>query len=393
MKNYIGLYYPYIHFRDEGWLKSTLLYWDRIQRIVPEWDPAELGDSETVRRLTNEGFIQDVNPINEMRIIGDAFLGLIERHGDRLVQRYGIATPSRPGTEPWIQEAEPWKSTRPQPDADPRLTYVYYGKLDERLVSALVDADMATPLMYHDTLGMHPDLAAVYLTGLAELVARKTKSHPLTQEPMAHVAATGMTLERLTAGLLLEGETPVAEGPDEIRQEMASLAFRAVIPKGVAEIPVDRLIRFRKQRAGDRAEFQERIEQLSRELHDDLRGIRDPEVIRQHIQIKYERTLGVATADLEHELGRAGIESTLGVIVASLPVADIAATGGEPEHLWFAVPGMTFGIWQALRNQARTGTQRDPGAAYLHDLMADLGPQGLAARVAQAAKRLVGSPE
>src|SRR2546430_11603576 len=29
------LYYPFIHFRDEGWLKLTALYWDGMRRIVP----------------------------------------------------------------------------------------------------------------------------------------------------------------------------------------------------------------------------------------------------------------------------------------------------------------------------------------------------------------------
>ena len=36
MSGHIGLYYPFIHFRDESWLKLTSLYWDRMGRIVPE---------------------------------------------------------------------------------------------------------------------------------------------------------------------------------------------------------------------------------------------------------------------------------------------------------------------------------------------------------------------
>jgi hypothetical protein len=36
MGAHIGLYYPFIHFRDESWLKLTSLYWDRMGRIVPE---------------------------------------------------------------------------------------------------------------------------------------------------------------------------------------------------------------------------------------------------------------------------------------------------------------------------------------------------------------------
>jgi hypothetical protein len=30
------LYYPFIHFRDEAWLKLSALYWDDVTRIVPK---------------------------------------------------------------------------------------------------------------------------------------------------------------------------------------------------------------------------------------------------------------------------------------------------------------------------------------------------------------------
>jgi len=32
----VGLYYPWIDIRDEGWLKTACLYWDQIRSIVPE---------------------------------------------------------------------------------------------------------------------------------------------------------------------------------------------------------------------------------------------------------------------------------------------------------------------------------------------------------------------
>ena len=31
----IGLYYPFIRFRSENWLKVALLYWPKIARILP----------------------------------------------------------------------------------------------------------------------------------------------------------------------------------------------------------------------------------------------------------------------------------------------------------------------------------------------------------------------
>ncbi len=46
MVTYFGLYYPFIHFKDEGWLKLTALYWDGMKRIVPSG--ARLRDSDEV---------------------------------------------------------------------------------------------------------------------------------------------------------------------------------------------------------------------------------------------------------------------------------------------------------------------------------------------------------
>jgi len=47
MTNYIGLYYPFIHFKDEQWLKLSALYWDKMARIVPK--DYDKKDSPTVK--------------------------------------------------------------------------------------------------------------------------------------------------------------------------------------------------------------------------------------------------------------------------------------------------------------------------------------------------------
>lgn len=53
------LYYPTIEFQDETWLKSALIFWDRIYRIVPRgYSP---NDSEEVYIAKQEGLIEDIN--------------------------------------------------------------------------------------------------------------------------------------------------------------------------------------------------------------------------------------------------------------------------------------------------------------------------------------------
>lgn len=42
----VALYHPHIHVRNVDWLKSTLLYWDRVRRIVPDNFPPDEEDEE-----------------------------------------------------------------------------------------------------------------------------------------------------------------------------------------------------------------------------------------------------------------------------------------------------------------------------------------------------------
>jgi hypothetical protein len=56
----IALYYPYVHPRDEAWVKQALLYWPKIQRIVP--DNYEMSDSPLLQLLVEEEILIDRPP-------------------------------------------------------------------------------------------------------------------------------------------------------------------------------------------------------------------------------------------------------------------------------------------------------------------------------------------
>ncbi len=54
-----ALYYPYIHFQNIDWLKSALLYWDGLKRlVVPLRDPPN--DDDDVRMARDEGLVAEV---------------------------------------------------------------------------------------------------------------------------------------------------------------------------------------------------------------------------------------------------------------------------------------------------------------------------------------------
>ncbi len=53
------LYFPSIEFASDEWVKSSLLFWDRIYRIVPkDYEP---NDSKTVQEAINCGLIRNIS--------------------------------------------------------------------------------------------------------------------------------------------------------------------------------------------------------------------------------------------------------------------------------------------------------------------------------------------
>jgi hypothetical protein len=72
-----GLYYPYIHFRDESWLKMAALYWPRMARVVPPGYRTR--DSELAKRLDGElGFVVNLNPATARASTATRFTDLIK---------------------------------------------------------------------------------------------------------------------------------------------------------------------------------------------------------------------------------------------------------------------------------------------------------------------------
>lgn len=53
------LYYPSIEFRSMNWLKTSLLYWDAVYRIVP--DSYEPEDNDTVKEAIDNNLVRPIS--------------------------------------------------------------------------------------------------------------------------------------------------------------------------------------------------------------------------------------------------------------------------------------------------------------------------------------------
>ncbi len=263
----IGLYYPYIQFKDETWLKLTALYWDRMARIVPSGFP--LADSDGVRLLADTGFVIERPPRDdEMDAVAAEFERLIGRHADELAKRYSLMYRASWPLDSVTAATEP-------PSADPHLAYIYPTKMQPSLARTLVNAGLAEFGPSHPDigLGLHPQLANVYMLTLARTAAKNTGYHPVTDETRNHVGMAACTLAALVEALL--GKVEVAS-PIDRRSEAESLllnmAFTAVMPVNLEHVPMEKIIEVRNTWSTERWQFQEGLKTILNGLGENLRG-------------------------------------------------------------------------------------------------------------------------
>jgi len=378
MATYIGLYYPFIHFKDDSWLKLTALYWDRLCRIVPEGYKTTR-DTDTVKELADElGFIENVVPGDEAISLGEKFVSLLHQHKDQMNDRYNVFKRHEWPDDPITVAAAP-------PGSDGKLAYVFYEKMWPELQDALVSTSLALPDRNGDPrwVGMHPKLAFVYMASLAEEIAGYRGYHPVTDETKDHIAVSGCTLERL-AQALLEDVNIVDLKPteQEIEELMMRIAVQAVIPENIAHVPTENIVKIRKQYSGDLANFQDYIHRLATDLG--KQDIKDRKHLDQHIKIVLEKNLKPRLKELRSLLMSAGISTVLGALCISTSLP-LAALGAPLLGLETAVPQVVASVSVAVglcrvfsdHKKAIRGAMQSP-AAYLLRLEKDLPPNKLA---------------
>ncbi len=278
MTSYIGLYYPFIHFKDEAWLKLTVLYWDKMARIVPQG--YQLDDSDVVKQLAAElDFIRNYAPAGETVEVGEKFLKLLQQHESALRTRYDVSQ-----RDQWPDD--PVTLARAPKGADPKLAYVFYEKMSPELQNALVETSLALPERFDDPrwVGMHPKLVDAYIAALAEEMASTRVLHPLTDETLDHLTVVGWTMERLAQALL---DVPMLHGPalteNEIEANLAMVSLQLVIPEGIAHVPIKKIIMLRQQYTAELARLQEHLHTFASTL-EQLKGIEDPQVLWDHLE-------------------------------------------------------------------------------------------------------------
>src|SRR3989442_1555566 len=188
--SYAGLYYPFIHFKDERWLKLSAFYWDRMARVTPEKYPR--ADSAVVTSLGS--FIENLPPSYVSPSFGERFVEFVNEHGKALRKRYGLALCDNWGPIPSERRPPPAGGSS---GSDHRLSHVFYEKMSPTVRAVFTENDLARPDPSDQRwIGMHPKVADVYMTAMADQLAADRGLFPVTDEAIDHLAVGGWTMER-----------------------------------------------------------------------------------------------------------------------------------------------------------------------------------------------------
>ncbi|WP_330182612.1 DUF6236 family protein [Nocardia sp. NBC_01503] len=360
----IALYYPWMRFRSEEWLKLAMLTWDQVGRIRPRLTMDT--DSDLARQLRAEtDFLFDLEPSEQdLDTVGELFGQIVELGGARLRGRFSVRAA--------VEAASPTPAATGLRARYPGLVWVYAGgagrKMTQSLLLALVNAELAVVRDEDGVthVGLHPFLARVYMTALADAVAANALLSPVTDDLDAY-SAVG-TLDRLYELLLEKGAARPAIG--DLDHAYIHLAVEAVVrPTNIADVPVRKLIDFRERCTGELAAFRKHVGSLSEELAA-LAAIENPIAAHAHLHSVYRSTTQPQLDELRRAMRAFGVESSTGMLglkvdlVSGTIIGGLAATAGQPV---VAAAGVTLTVapYVAGRIKARRLLREQSPVAYL----------------------------
>jgi len=387
MPGRIGLYYPWIHFRDEQWVKLSMLYWKQLRRIVPSYYATH--DSDLVRELAGHGLIQNVKP--EEKRIARTFLRFVDSHADDLRERYGVQN----------LPADLAAGAALRVDED-RLAYIHVTKMTKELRGALVQLGLGLSSRgpERDWVGVHPKLANVYMTALAEDTALRLGLNPVTEDEFSLVAVGGWSFRRLAAVLL---ETPLhseeAGSPAAESEPAAALAFsaiRTVVPADLNSLSGSKILEIREKYGAELIRFQDAIRVAVEGAG--LTSIRDPDEYQRRLRETYREYVDPQVQQLERDLklfkvdtayAYLNVKTTLppiiGGLAVDLKIDDPLATGATAVLLGLATASKN------LLGRRRAALASNP-MAYMFHLNRSLQPEQTRAGISMALARFTALP-
>lgn len=289
-----ALYYPWIDIEDvenQEWLKTAILYWDRLSTIVPERSSYKSQDAVF---LNSEGilFPEVVDPYSP--IVSEASANFLSYlYSD---EASGILLPQ--GVKvyriPTVEQA-------------PNLASIRTGKMSEDLVRELIGSGRV--IHQGDRLLLDRDSANYYMTLLATSISRHKGFAPVTDDK---------DIEALL-NKVRRGDEPNISPTKLGEGFIAKMAFESV---GIAEeTSFDDIIKFRNSHQDELGFFRTKVGELAGKIDPTTSTI---ESLEQQARDLYKNEIAPAVSILKQTLNSSKIRNittqlTSAIFMASVP--------------------------------------------------------------------------
>jgi Family of unknown function (DUF6236) len=337
----MAVYYPYIHIRDERWLKVAALYWPHMVRIVSADYPTR--NSELVEILASElDFIIDQPPDDAAEHVAVPFARYVDELEPEALQRLRVAQggellspellalprpPAAFGSDdstagescvPTFEHYSPrWSSDGTAEDT----AGVHRTGIAPSLTRKLISVGLATPAR-QEWLAMHPELAWVYKCRLTEEFARRNSLVPATDQVPAHAFMGGMAdIGSFT------GEASKAPAGGGIQAGFGLLSINAVIPRVLDQVPPAQIVEIRSRFASQFDRWGEYADMKGAELASQLQEVDSPSVLKAYLNDAVRKYATEPVDDLRQDLAAAGIETVTTAANTKFSVPSPAITG------------------------------------------------------------------
>ncbi|MEV4079445.1 DUF6236 family protein [Nonomuraea fuscirosea] len=313
MRRY-GLYYPYIHIRDDAWLKACALYWPKIVRMVPDGYPTR--DSETMKVLAGElGFdfrLTAGSTQTSAAAVTPHVQALLAEHGSQLAQAYGFDALGLKMHEVETQWALRDTSLGITATGD-SLAGVYEEQVDPRLRDELTAHGLAAHI--GPWVAMHPHFAWWYMSVLANHVATANQLQPVCDQ-IGTQAAAGLEAARAVRVLQVDDleDDDLTAHPGAAAHTLGLYAVRLVVPDDLDNIPVETIVKIRQRYAADFDAFGVAVEDRAAEIATQLSAIQDRKVVESLLRDVAFADFGRPVAELRKALKALRVDTRFAVI-------------------------------------------------------------------------------
>jgi len=360
-----ALYYPWIDIRDDGWLKTAALYWERMRTIVPDSIDRPYS-SRTARALEDEHFLV---PLRVNSGMDD-----IEQLSDDVIAYLG----TEEGSQALLLSGQTTHiHTDKLPSSLRRLTGLHPEKLPWAIRDAIEQVGLRSGKR-GDWYELDDAFANYYMTLLATRLSERVGASLLTPLPVVERLAMSAKLDANIADIFIdqyhnrprrwreyEANGPRRQMPRELAPGM--LAHLAIERVGIApDTPVKKLIEFRREHSDELSRFRTEVAALSSAIDLDLPA----EALREAVNDIYQNQLRPAMNDLKNALSSNKIKSLSDGLLkvgafSAAPTSMLVVSGFSVPTALLAWAGISLVVTRVLYNTERRSTLRENPCSYL----------------------------